>query len=247
MAGWDFANILFAGACNRFCPFCIGNDVARDLNQDNLGIFPPRNWETFVSEVRRLEISEIIFTGTTTDPHLYRHEAELIARVRRDLPGAQVSIHTNGVLTLKKIREFNSYDRATISLPSFDPEIYRRVMGVGAVPDLARILKASEIPVKISAVITEHNVDDLDSFIAQLAEMGIRRMALRQLAGDSRRWSVLDDTAPRAFYRGNPVFDWHGLEVTYWNFDTTQSRSVNLFSDGTIGDTYLLTRTALNT
>lgn len=247
MAGWDFANILFSGPCNRFCPFCIGKDVAPELNQNNLDLFPPRNFRNFLAEVRRLGIREIIFTGTTTDPHLYRHEAQLIAMVRQELPEAKISIHTNGVLTLRKINEFNRYDRATISFPAFDADIYRKIMGVSAVPDLRQILQVSTIPVKISAVITEHNANALDGFIELLAELGIRRVALRQLAGDTRRWQVLEALEPGHFYRGNPVYSWHGVEVTHWNFDSTESRSINLFSDGTIGETYLLTRTVLNT
>lgn len=243
---WDFANVLFAGPCNRFCPFCIGNDVAPRLNQNNLDVFPPRNWENFVAEARRLAIREIIFTGTTTDPHLYRHEAQLIERLRLDLPEAKVSIHTNGVLTLRKISEFNSYDRATISFPTFDAEKYQKIMGVRGVPDMEQILRVSEIPVKISTVLTEYNTAELDSFIRRLAEMGIRRVALRQLAGDNRRWKLLEEREPTGFYRGNPVYAWHGAEVTHWNFDTTESRSINLFSNGTIGNSYLLTQTALN-
>lgn len=244
---WDFANILFAGPCNRFCPFCIGKEVAPELNENNLDLFPPRNWNFFVSEVRRLGIKEIIFTGTTTDPHLYRHEAGLIEKVRHDLPGAKISIHTNGVLTLKKIAEFNSYDRATISFPTFDAEIYRSIMGVPAVPDLERIIGSSAIPLKISTVITEHNAAGMDDFILRLAGMGIKRIALRQLAGDGRRWKFLESMVPMRFYRGNPVYLWHGAEVTHWNFDTTESQSINLFSDGTVGSSYLLTRTVLNT
>jgi hypothetical protein len=31
------------------------------------------------------------------------------------------------------------------------------------------------------------------------------------------------------------------MEVTYWDFDTTTSSSINLFADGTLGASYLLT------
>ena len=43
---------------------------------------------------------------------------------------------------------------------------------------------------------------------------------------------------------GNPVYDWHGIEVTHWQFESTTSTAVNLFPDGTISTDYLLTKAA---
>jgi hypothetical protein len=43
-------------------------------------------------------------------------------------------------------------------------------------------------------------------------------------------------------YRDNPVYDYRGMEVTYWNFERTSSTSLNLFADGTISEEYLLTK-----
>ena len=241
----DFANILFAGPCNRFCPFCIGKEVPAHRNTENLDIFPPRNWETFLAEVHRLGIREIVFTGTTTDPHLYRHEEKLIARVRADIPCARISIHTNGALTLKKIAAFNLYDRACISFPSFSARTYERMMGVAKVPDLDQILAQAKIPVKVSCVVNEHNAHEVDGFLRRLSSLGVRRVVLRRLFGDTRPWDILSDLPPVRYYRENPVYEYAGsLEVTWWNFDTTTSRSINLFADGTIGASYLLTETS---
>lgn len=240
----DFANILFAGPCNRFCPFCIGKEVPAHRNTENLDVFPPRNWETFVAEVHRYGIREIVFTGTTTDPHLYRHEEKLITRVRTDIPSARISIHTNGALTLRKISTFNLYDRACISFPSFNTATYAKMMGVAKVPDLEMILAKSEIPVKVSSVVNEHNIAEVDAHLRRLAALGVKRIVLRRLFGDTRPWSVLSDLTPVRYYRENPVYEYAGkLEVTWWNFNTTTSRSINLFADGTIGSSYLLTQT----
>lgn len=239
----DFANILFAGPCNRFCPFCIGKEVPAHANVTNLDLFPLRNWDNFVAEVKRLGINEIVFTGTTTDPHLYAHERRLIDQVRHDLPGAQISIHTNAALTLKKIDTFNAYDRACLSLPTLNRETYRKLMGVSQVPDLKKILSAAKIPVKVSCVVNEHNVHEVDRFLRELAALGVRRAVLRRLYGDRRELNPLAAYTPVRFYRNNPVYDVEGLEVTAWNFDTTASRSINLFADGTIGSSYLLTQT----
>ncbi|HRP70832.1 MAG TPA: hypothetical protein PLY93_15010, partial [Turneriella sp.] len=51
---------------------------------------------------------------------------------------------------------------------------------------------------------------------------------------------------PQRYYRRKPVYRIHGMEVTWWNFSTTTSRSINLFSDGTISENYLLTETPLS-
>lgn len=240
MPRYDFANILFAGPCNRFCPFCIGKQVPDSANAYNLDIFPPRNWQSFVREVNDREIGEVVFTGTTTDPHLYAYEEELIALARRDMPGIRLSIHTNGALSLRKMRVFNMYDRACISLPTFDKQTYAHMMGSSKVPDLTGILAAAKIPVKVSCVVNEHNAHQADEFLQQLAALGLKRAVLRRLFGDRREFPVLHRHAPASYYRGNPVYNINGMEVTYWNFDTTSSRSINLFADGTIGLDYLL-------
>jgi hypothetical protein len=46
----------------------------------------------------------------------------------------------------------------------------------------------------------------------------------------------------RGSYSGNPIYDYRGMEVTYWNFDQCDCRSINLFSDGTISADYLLAK-----
>lgn len=243
MPQFDFANILFAGPCNRFCPFCIGKEVPAQANVNNLDLFPLNNWDNFVGEVNRLGIREIVFTGTTTDPHLYKHERRLIDQVRQDIPGAQISIHTNAALTLKKIETFNAYDRACLSLPTLNSETYRKLMGVSQVPDLKKILAAAKIPVKVSCVVNEHNAQEVDEFLRELAAFGVKRAVLRRLYGDRREFNLLANFSPVRFYRDNPVYEVDGLEVTAWNFDTTTSRSINLFADGTIGTSYLLAET----
>lgn len=239
----DFANILFAGACNRFCPFCIGREVPPEVNQENLHLFPLRNLDAFIQRVQELRIPEIVFTGTTTDPQLYRYEAELLARLRDCLGQCRYSVHTNGVLALRKIDVFNSYDRACISFPSFVPETYERMMGSKVVPDLAGILRAARIPVKVSCVVNEHNEKEIDSFLERLSLLGVQRAVIRKLFGETRTFRILENSEPSGYYRNNPVYRVNGMEVTVWDFDASTSESINLFPDGTIGSTYLLART----
>ncbi len=238
---YDFGNILFAGPCNLHCPYCIGQQVDPALNRHNLDEFPPRNLDTFVELLRDHLVRQIVLTGTTTDPQLYRHETRLIHWLRERLPQAQLSLHTNGQLALDKVDVLNLYDRVSLSFPSFSPDTYERMTGSRRVPDLAAIVRAARVPVKVSCVVNEHNANRLDEFLARCHEIGTRRLVLRQLYGDLRRWDVLPSLTPTGTYRGNPVYDYDGMEITYWRFDHTSSTSLNLFSDGTISDQYLLT------
>ena len=241
---FDFANILFAGPCNRACPFCIGRLMPDRVNVDNLDVFPPRGLEAFIDAVNGERVRDIVLTGTTTDPQLYRHEGRLLALLRERLhPGARIAVHTNGVLALRKIDVFNRYDRACVSFPSFVPATYARMMGSRRVPDLAAILRAAAIPVKVSCVVNEANAGEIDEFLAECHRIGVRRLVLRRLFGETRQWDILHGLPLTRRFQGNPVYDFHGMEVTYWDFDLTGMRSLNLFADGTLGTSYLITRT----
>lgn len=241
---YDFANILFAGPCNRECPWCIGRLMPDGVNTSNLDEYPPRGIDAFIEAVNRSSIPRVTLTGTVSDPQLYAHEARLLALLRERLhPRVRMSVHTNGVVALRKIDVFNRYDRACISFPSFHPRTYEKLMGSRQVPDLAEILRRSTIPVKVSAVVNEHNAGEIDEFIAGCHAIGVRRLVFRTLYGDTRRWSILPELPVTRWFKGNPMLDYHGMEVTRWDFDRSECRSINLFADGTLGTSYLITKT----
>lgn len=114
--------------------------------------------------------------------------------------------------------------------------------GPPRVPGLATIVQAAQVPVKISCVIDEHNISQLDAFLARCREIDIRRVVLRRLYGDARRWYLPSRLWQVGEYRNNPVYDYGGMEVIYWRFDAATSTSLDLFSDGTISDEYSLAR-----
>lgn len=240
---FDFANILFAGPCNLRCPYCIGRQLDPALNRDNLDEFPLKNLARFVALIRRHGITEVTFTGTTTDPQLYRHEARLLAHLRAALPpDVRFSLHTNGRLALQKMSIFNLYQRVTVSFPSFNPVTYRKLMGADSPPDLAEIVRRARVPVKVSAVLTPANAGEFDEFLARCRDIGIKRLVYRQLYGHTRRWPMFDRLPQTGRYRDNPVYDFEGMEVTFWDFQRTESRSLNLFSHGVISPHYRLVR-----
>ncbi len=240
----DFANILFSGPCNRWCPDCIGHHLPARINQSNLEQFPLRNIAGLIATVNALHIQRIIFTATNTDPQLYCCEVALLDLLRERIPnGAEYALHTNGVLALQKMEAFRHYDKATISIPSFNPDTYARMMGSSDVPDVARIIEQADIPIKLSMLLSTHNVSEIPQYLKYCAAIGVRRVVLRKRYGEAREWSILQGVKPKYYYRQNPVYDIEGVEVTYWIFETTTSTSLNLFSDGTLSETYLMAET----
>ncbi len=240
---YDFANILFSGRCNRSCPFCIGKTIPESVNIDNLSLYPLINQDVFLSRLIETETRNVVFTGTISDPQLYEFEIRLIEEIKKQIPFSKISLHTNGALAQKKNHEFNSYDKACISFPSFEKKTYKAMMGSENVPDLEKILSKSKIEVKISAIITEHNISEIDNFFLRLSLLGIKRLVLRKLFGEKRIWNLFQGISPVRFFRNNPVYDIDGMEVTYWDFDDTDCKSFNLFPNGVIGTSYLLTET----
>jgi len=241
-APYGLANILFSGPCNQRCPHCIGQHIEAQLQPPNLSAWPLQNLDRFVQVIRRTGTEQIIFTGTNTDPQLYRYEERLIHWLRAQLAHVKISLHTNAQLALAKLDVLNLYDRATISFPSFDTETFYRMTRARSMPNLETILARATIPIKISCLIDRHNLEQIPSLIEHCRDLGIRRLALRRQVGPTPRpeWEPPEDCQPVAHYQNNPVYNLGGIQVTYWRFETTTVRSLNLFADGTLNDRYLL-------
>ncbi len=244
---YDFANLLFAGPCNAHCPACIGKQLDPRLSPPDLEEYPPRNLDGFIQMIRQRHIRQVVFSGTTTDPQLYRYEARLLAHLRDALPPETIfSLHTNGRMALRKMETFNRYDKAILSFPSFQPETYFKMMGTRPVLDIKKILDQASVPVKISCLVTDANAWDIPGFLEACQALGIRRLVLRKLYGEKRPWKELlpELNMPQTgCYRGNPVYRYRDMEVTLWDFEAAQSRSINLFSSGVISEEYLLAKT----
>jgi molybdenum cofactor biosynthesis enzyme MoaA len=244
MSHYDFANILFAGPCNQRCPYCIGRQLDPALNGNNLDLFPLRNLERFVDGLRQHDVRQITLTGTNTDPQLYQYEARLVNWLRKVVPRARISLHTNGQLAVAKMDVFNLYDRTTISIPSFDPSTFFRMTGVHRMPDLDAIVNRTRIPVKVSCILSDENSGQVESFLDRCHKVGVTRLVFRQQYGRAIAWTPPPQLNYVSTYRNNPVYDDRGMQVTYWRFEQTSSRSLNLFADGSISTQYLLAKHA---
>lgn len=243
---FDFANILFSGPCNARCPNCIGKQIAPQLNDNNLHLFPPHNLSSFIDLLNQHQIRQVVFSGTNTDPLLYQHQQELMEYLRKNLhPKTQISLHTNGRLALEKIEIFNSYDKVCLSFPSFNPSTYKLMMGVPQPPDLVSIKRQSRIPLKLSTLLSDPNAQEMNIFLKTCAQIGIQRLVLRKLYGERRPWNAFINPKELGLvfegnYQGNPVYHFKEIEITLWDFGLAKCRSLNLFSNGLISDHYLL-------
>ena len=223
-------NILFSGPCNQKCPFCIGHQLLKTPN--NLRQEKLENLDSFISLIRASKTPKIILTGTRTDPQLYNYDEKLVDRLRSHLPGAHISLHTDGLLAIPKMKTFRMYDSCTISINSFDPKTYSKLHGVKQMPNLKKILEqASNLPVKLSCVFTADNVHQVEEYLQIAKDLGIKRIALRHIYVDARRWPIeaFQNKTPIRYHQSNPVYDFDGLQVTHWIFDSTSGRSLNLF------------------
>jgi MoaA/NifB/PqqE/SkfB family radical SAM enzyme len=241
MAGYRFANVLLSGPCNLQCPTCIGRLVAGEL-PPNLDLFPLRGLDRFVTALRDHDIVQVSVTGTNTEPLLYHHTGALLDHLRRQVPGVQLSLHTNGILALQRLEDFHRYDRATISVPSLNAETCRAMTGRAEPVPLAALLARARIPIKVSTLVTAHNVHELPALLARLRELDLTRAVLRRCVGEAQRWPLLTEHRPVRWFGGNPVYDLDGLEVSIWDFAATALDCVNLYSDGRLEDSYRLRR-----
>lgn len=235
-----FANILLSGPCNLACPLCIGGQVGSDARLNNLQRWPLLGLERFASLLIERGVREISLTGIDTEPMLYRHLLRLVGWLRSAVPGSRVSLHTNGTLILRQPGVFNSFDRATVSVPSLDPLTCRALTGSAEVLDIERIAAVAAIPIKVSTLVTRDNIAGVPELMARCRSLGIRRMVLRRPWQDRSPPPLLPGQQPTRWFAGNPVFDMGGLEVTVWDFHKTRLPCVNLHADGAIDADYEL-------
>jgi MoaA/NifB/PqqE/SkfB family radical SAM enzyme len=235
-----FANILLSGPCNLACPLCIGSSLHSGARLNSLDRWPLPGLPPFAVALLQRGIREVSLTADNTEPMLYRHTPALLVWLRATLPGVRVSLHTNGTLILKRLERFNSFDRATISVPSLRPRTCLAMTGSGRVLDLEQIVSVAAIPLKVSTLVTRDNAAELPALMHRCSSLGIRRMVLRKPWQVAAQVPVLAGMVPARWFAGNPVFDVEGMEVTVWDFHKTSLPCVNLHADGTVDAHYEL-------
>lgn len=243
-----FGNIHLSGPCNRACYFCIGQHMMALDALNNLDRWPLKNIARFLEKCRTRGIFEINVTGTNTDPLLYQHTPSLHEYLKTYIPDLVLGIRTNGVLVLRRQDLWKLYDKASFTICSFDPKIYRAMMGKGTVPNVPKILAASTHmrSLKVNTVLGPENVQTGDVFrtLDQCAALGISRVNLREPYGQPHVGDPLAQAGmtPSGFRLGMPHYLWQGVDVTYWDVHYVEVESVNLYANGRISEDYPISR-----
>lgn len=210
---------------------------------NNLDTFPLLNLQEFIDKCLARGIKEINLTGSNTDPLLYKFHGELCAELRSKIPDVKLGIRTNGVLALTRQKEWRLYDKASISITSFDPAIYKATMGQGMPPCVFHILKIKpEMPIKVNVVLCPETISgDVFRTLDILKDIGVTRVNLREPYGQPHLGCPISHSSS-VNHLGMPVYDWREMEVTYWDVHYVEVESVNLYANGVVSETYPITK-----
>lgn len=239
-AHW-FGNIHLSGPCNRACYFCIGQHMMALDPLNVLDAWPLPGIEEFVAQLQEKDISEVNLTGSNTDPLLYEHLEELRTYLAARLSRLRLGVRTNGATNLDRLRFF---DKASVSVASFDPDLYRRTMGSGRPPSIATIREQFAGDLKLNVVLCPETKTDLLRTIAAARTAGIARVNLREPYGQPHLGDPMPALgfSPSRHHLGMPVYQAFGVDVTYWDVHYVEVESVNLYANGRVSLTYPVTR-----
>lgn len=244
-----FGNIHLSGKCNRSCYFCIGQHMKGVDPIDNLDQWPLLGMDDFLEKCEKHSVKEVNITGSDTDPMLYRHLEKLTAFLREKIPGIRLGIRTNGVLFEKNPELLSLFDKASISITSFDLHLYKQTMGQGSPPPIAKIKKEyPNLDLKINIVLCPETVagglfqSDLHKSLVKCNILGIKRVNLREPYGQAHIGDPLSSSFESSHLTlGMPTYDFDGMLVTYWDVHYVEVESVNLYANGLVSETYPVT------
>ena len=246
---WEhwFGNIHLSGPCNRSCYFCIGQHMMDLDDRNNLDKFPLLNLNRFVYLCGIYGVSEIFVTGSNTDPMLYKHTEKLKECIKTGIPSAIFGIRTNGALVLTNPEVWRLYDKASISITSFNKDIYQKTMGQGETPELLKIMSISpNMNLKINIVLCPEILEsgDLMNTLKILNSYGIKRVNLREPYGQAHIGDPLSDymKPTKVIFDTSPVYTVGDMEVTYWDVHYVGVESINLYASGNISKDYAITK-----
>lgn len=247
-----FANIHLSGPCNRACPFCIGQHMMSLDSYDNLDQWPLENFDEFVKSCLEHGVKDINVTGTNTDPLLYKHTPLLKEALESSIPDLKFGLRTNGVLAQARPDLMKLYDKMSVTVCSFDPTVYKTMMGRGKAPDMETILKqnAHMESIKVNVVLGPENTagrtfdpeSDIYKTLDHCSKLGVKRVNMREPYGQPHVGDPLKGKAEQIKTTlGMPTYQWGQSEVTWWDVHYVEVESVNLYASGKISVTYPIT------
>ena len=240
-----FGNIHLSGPCNRSCYFCIGQHMQSLETYDVLGKWPLTGFGAFVDQCRARGVREVNITGSNTDPLLYLPLPLLVDALHEH--GFTVGVRTNAA-DKSRLYALEWFDRVSVSVHSFDRKIYRAIMGNGTPPDIER-LAAKVRDLKLNVVLCPENTvggwprADVYRTLDWASARGVRRINLREPYGQPHVGDPLVGYCERSgSTHGMPAYEWDGATVTYWDVHYVEVESVNLYANGTVSETYPITK-----
>lgn len=247
-----FGNIHLSGPCNRKCVFCIGQHMMALDPYNNLDLWPLTSLDLFIAECAKHNINEVNLTGSNTDPLLYKHVYLLREYLDKRIPNLKFGLRTNGADDKSFIRNIDAFDKLSISITSFDPDIYKATMGCGSPPDLSKLLGyLTTQDVKINIVLCPeiYNNDSANWYDTDLSETlfylstfsQVKRVNVRRAYGQPALQNPFNGFQPECYTLGNPTYRIYGLQITLWDVHYTEVESVNLYANGIVSTTYPVT------
>lgn len=215
-------------------------------SENNLNTYPLKNIDLFIAQCLERGVAEVNVTGTNTDSLLYKHTSALTSYLRSKLPGVVLGARTNGAAHLENL---SFYDKASVTVCSFDPVIYIKMMGKGS-PAHLRVIKWDNpyLDLKVNVVLGPENIgEDLMNTLSILHKMGIKRVNVREPYGQpnvgdplTNKLPLLEKTFGMSTYLMKDEF--HSMKVTYWDVHYVEVESVNLYANGNVSMDYPITR-----
>lgn len=254
------------GKCNLKCFFCIGNELKNiseqvgknitKISQLNVPFKEWKNFDRFLKDTKDIGIEKLYLTGMNTDPALYKYLPELIKYLKEQ--GFKVGIRTNGYYYPKQMPEVLSSLNSGISysIHSVNPDINRKIIGTSKMPAWDIIIPKSGENCRVATVVNRYNEDDILNTIKYLSKFpNVKYIQLRSICSDIEKERYTLDT--QAFenlknkiaknfskvkdYKGYPVYNIYGKEVSFWDPLQVTINSTNYFTDGTISNSYFVT------
>jgi hypothetical protein len=250
-----FGNIHLSGGCNRSCYFCIGQNMMELDPLDTLKTWPLPGVDVFIEKCLERGVKDVFLTGTNTDPLLYHYCQALSYLLKQKIPDCRFGIRTNAA-AVNHYFKLKCFDMGSVTICSFDPYIYKKMMGSGSPPDIkGLVLAAADYnwigPPKVNVVLGPENAGlslraggDLMNTIIKCAMAGVRRINLREPYGQAHIGNPLTSYEKYRIQdvHGMPTYEIAGCHITYWDVHYCEVESVNLYANGKVSEDYPITR-----
>lgn len=151
--------------CNSKCTTCDYWKTTEDGSYLN-----PDSTMEIIDALSMYHPRVIYFTGG--EPLLKGEELfEVTPRIRQRYPDIQLRLYTSGILMHKYIDEIDAnFSVVNVSIDSFDPNVYRDIRGVNALPLVVRNVRAlrernKDIVIRVNTVLQKRNYRELPQMV----------------------------------------------------------------------------------